>query len=111
MNICGTRRLAAAPTLLGGGAERRVFHRTVGRIFESDIFMKINRLCRIQVSDLPFYEECTVPCHAPKSVGAAARRRVLAKDYSFYFEGVSLVSERKNSANAVRRFSWCWQAA
>ncbi len=35
------------PRFWVSGAERRVFHRTVGRIFESDIFMKINRLCRI----------------------------------------------------------------
>ncbi len=39
-NASGTRRLAAAPTLLGGGAERCILRRTVGRILESDIFVK-----------------------------------------------------------------------
>ncbi len=39
----------------------------------------ISRKCRIQASDLPFYEERTIPRHKPKSVGAAAQRRVPVK--------------------------------
>ncbi len=41
------------------------------------IILKDLTMCRASMLDL-LYEERAVPCHAPKSVGAAARRRVLA---------------------------------
>ncbi len=85
-----TRRLAAAPTLLGGGAEPSALHRNdITWALPSFPFRRGRfHICPFHKLWFPYftkggykirpYGERTVPCHFPKSVGAAARRRVLA---------------------------------
>ncbi len=57
----------------------------VGRILESDIFVKSNGYVGYKYPPDRYYGKRAVSCHQPKSVGAAARRRVLANEQGFVY--------------------------
>ncbi len=100
--LTGTRRLAAAPTLLGGGAEPSALHR-------NDVVWAMPTInphhfevaCHRGHSPryILSYEKRKNNAPLPQIVGAAARRRVLANDAA-----VSCVRLMKVFPNRLAKF-------